>query len=179
MKLLINAIFESAWLMLPAIVANSIPVILARFKVFESFKKPVSDRFFGENKTWRGFLFGILFGIFTAFLQWYFAPRIEAIALFPYRKNGLEASILLGFLLSAGILLGDLLKSYFKRIAKKKPGERWMPFDELDFLGAYLLMLLIYLPPSPHRWIILIGGPLLHALSNIIGYFLKLKKVWY
>lgn len=177
--LMTKIIFSSLWLMLPAIVANSTPVVLAHFRLFESFKKPVDVWLFGENKTWRGIVFGTVFGMGISLLQWYVSAKTETLNLFPYRAMGLEASLTLGFLLSSGILLGDLLKSFFKRLVKKKPGEPWIPFDEFDFLGAYLLMLLIYIPPSPHRWIILIGAPLLHALSNLLGYFLKIKKVWY
>lgn len=172
-------IFSSLWLMLPAIVANSTPVILSRFRLFESFKKPIDVFLFGENKTWRGLLFGIFFGTATGLFQWFISPRTTGVNLFPYEEKGVGLSLLLGLLLSAGILFGDLLKSYFKRLAKKKPGEPWIPFDELDFLGAYVLMLLIYIPPSPHRFLILIGGPLLHALTNLLSYLFKIKKVWY
>ncbi len=163
MKVILDSLWPSLWLMMPAIVANSMPVFFARFRLWENLAKPLDNLAFGANKTWRGFASGISCGMAISFLQWLAASTITSsgssfLTLFPYREAGLFRTLFLGFLLSAGILLGDLIKSYFKRRAGKKPGSPWIPFDELDFLGAFLFLLILYIPPYPHFWIILAGG---------------------
>ena len=47
-----------------------------------------------------------------------------------------------------GALLGDLIKSFVKRRLNKQPGERWFPWDQIDFLPTTLLLAaLIVIPP--------------------------------
>lgn len=174
-------ILESFWFLLPAIVANNVPVILAEFHLFEFLKIPLSQKYLGENKTWRGFIFGIFLGIVTAYLQWQFSAEnyLETISLFHYQTQGLIRTLILGCLQSFGILSFDLLKSFLKRSLKKPAGTPWPPFDQMDFLGGLFLSFFLIIPPLPHLLIILIGGPIIHALTNLISFKIGIKKVWY
>jgi hypothetical protein len=66
------------------------------------------------------------------------------LALFDYSAHPLLPGLLMG--LGAGI--GDAVKSFFKRRIDIEPGESWPVFDQLDFfLGAYVLVSLVYPPP--------------------------------
>jgi len=70
-----------------------------------------------------------------------------------------------------------LLKSFIKRRVKIKPGDRFIPFDQIDFVvSAFVFISLIDFP----GWPIVISGILatffLHIVVNHIGYFLKLRE---
>ena len=76
-----------------------------------------------------------------------------------------------------GAITGDLVKSYFKRKKGIKPGQKWVPYDQLDFmLGALILLYpfvkLTFLSIS----ILILLTPFLHVLVNHIGYLLKIRE---
>jgi CDP-2,3-bis-(O-geranylgeranyl)-sn-glycerol synthase len=89
-------------------------------------------------------------------------------------------SVLIGFLLGFGALLGDSIKSFFKRQLSIKPGRPFPVFDQIDYVLGSLLLVLTSVNLS---WqiivIILLISPLLPIIANIIAYSLKLKKVWW
>jgi len=77
-------------------------------------------------------------------------------------------------------LIGDSVKSFFKRRLGRKPGSAWFPFDQVDFiLGACLFTW----PFVGFGWevfvILLVVTPVLHFVVNVIAYFIGLKKVWW
>lgn len=170
---------QSFWFMLPAVVANITPIILARFRFFENLAAPLSRKYLGENKTLRGLVFGILMGIVTIFIQFYFEGKTPALILFSYRMHDIFQTFILGLFLSVGILAMDMLKSFFKRKRGIPPGSKWFPFDWLDSWGALFLGFLIFIPPLHHILTILVVGPILHMILNRIGYFFRLKRVWW
>ena len=89
-----------------------------------------------------------------------------------------DFSLLLGFLLSSGAILGDLVKSYYKRKMKIKEGTPWPFWDQLDFVfGAFLFSFFVYVPPAEVAAIIFISSPLLHIAFNHLGYFLGIRDV--
>jgi CDP-2,3-bis-(O-geranylgeranyl)-sn-glycerol synthase len=86
--------------------------------------------------------------------------------------------VLLGMLFGAGALLGDATKSYFKRRRQIPSGEKWWPFDQIDFiLGSTIFVSFAFWP----GWKVLIAALILtmflHPAINKIGYRLGLKKV--
>ena len=87
-------------------------------------------------------------------------------------------------------LLGDAVKSYFKRRTGRDRGKPWFPFDQLDFVVFGLLAMAIASPLLADGWVkaallddwlvlatIVVLTPLLHFLVNVLGYVLKLKDV--
>ncbi|HLF15969.1 MAG TPA: CDP-archaeol synthase, partial [Candidatus Thermoplasmatota archaeon] len=87
-------------------------------------------------------------------------------------------------------LVGDAVKSYFKRRRGKPRGTPWVPFDQLDFVVFGLLGAWMGSPLLADGWVreaffghwmtlttLLVLTPGLHLLVNIIGYRLKLKDV--
>lgn len=172
---------------LPAIIANSLPVIFARFHWIESLNKPVDNNrsllnqpLFGRTKTWRGFLVGVVGGIIIIFCQrflnrWFVVLR--NISLIDYENKLL---ILAGFLMGFGALMGDLVKSFIKRRLKKPEGSRWWPWDIIDSTFGCLIFISLYLKLSWEFILISIFlGPIIHMLSNPIAYKLKIKNVWW
>jgi CDP-2,3-bis-(O-geranylgeranyl)-sn-glycerol synthase len=150
---------------LPAYVANSAPVFVRKVPVLAY---PLDGgimwrghRLLGNNKTWRGLLFGTLMGGVTGIIM---------------DASGLPFVWWWGFVLGFAALLGDALKSCAKRQVGIRPGGRWMPFDQLDFIiVAYLASLLFIRFP----WQDVLGGFALIFIGTIlvqlIGGWTRLK----
>ncbi|MBT3298190.1 CDP-archaeol synthase [archaeon] len=177
-------LLKALYFFLPAYFANMAPVI---FKKVPVLSKPISKKLFGKNKTWRGLVSAVLVGFLVYLVQvllyrfslvgngffWIFLQEISLI-------NYLEYSLLLGFFLSLGAILGDIFESYIKRKLGFKPGQSWFPFDQLDFVvGALLLSMLIYFPDVLTIILLLSISPLLHLTINYVAYFLGIREVKY
>ena len=168
--------------MLPAYLANMAPVFAS--KIFgNKFAWPLDfnykfkgQPFLGQNKTWRGLISGVIIGIATVYLQNFLIQTSwgQALSIMPYLEINL---LLVGFLFGFGVILGDAIKSFFKRRLNLKPGDRWFPWDQLDFLGALILIHLVYVPAWPITLLIIIISPALPLITNWLGYQLKIKKV--
>lgn len=181
------AVVQAFLFFLPAGVANGAPVFFQKWGWLKSLAAPIDkhhtiddETIFGEHKTWRGIIAGSLAGIIIILLEsliYNFIPASRSLFLFPYE---LPHILWLGFLLGLGAMLGDLIKSFFKRRLHIKNGASFFPFDQLDFLiGAITLGGLVYVPSWTHLLIAIVSTPLLHFLSNLLAYHLKLKKVWW
>ena len=144
---------------LPAYVANAMPVVVAGLKIFPSLAKPIHAKWLGTSKTYRGFIFGIAGALLIGFFQ---------------------NTLLLSLTLGVGALLGDLIKSFFKRLIGIKSGNPWPPFDQLDYVIGALLFSSFILSQSTEVIItLLIISPLFSITANITAYLLKIKKVWW
>jgi len=164
--------------MLPAYLPNPVAALCGGGVPID-FGKNFSDnrRVFGDGKTWRGLIAGIIAGIAVGLLQIWAAGAYD-LSMVP-RQTLLSVT-----LLAVGALLGDLVKSFFKRRFGKDRGSKWPVADQYDLVaGAFLLLLLF-----DHSWLfaeitlpaficILILTPLLHRAVNIVGYILKVKEV--
>lgn len=151
------------------------------FKWIPYLNKPIdagktfrNQRIFGDHKTWRGLLSGIIISILVCKIQALFYPNLTSIALINYEKIN---EIMLGFLLGLGSLSGDLVKSFLKRQFKIAPGRSWMPFDQIDWIIGSNLLISFYIQlsyPVILSSILILG--LLHPAINILGYLLRIKK---
>ena len=164
-------ILKSLYFFLPAYLANLTPPLLKKVPFLNY---SISEKYFGKNKTWRGLTVAILVGTLVFWMQKIsYTNGFTKLALIDY--NGF--SVLFGFLLGTGAILGDLIESYFKRKIGIKPGESWKPYDQLDFvIGALFLSFFVYVPKAEVVLILLIVSPLLHILFNLLGYWLKINK---
>lgn len=179
----LTLLLMAVWLMLPAYAANMAPVFAARFNIAGALAKPVDfgmqfggKPLFGSHKTWRGFIVGILVAIAIIWLQSLFfrGEFFNDISVLSYSTINIT---LYGFLLGAGALTGDLVKSFFKRRAGIPSGKDWHPFDEIDFvLGALFFLSFVFKPPFAIIILALAISPLLHIMSNRIGYATGFKK---
>jgi len=165
------------WLMLPSYISNSMAVVFGGGTPMDlGMKLSDGKRVLGEGKTLRGLIGGTACGIAVGLLQ-IFVASIFGIQLIP--------TITAIFTLSFGALLGDIVKSFFKRRIGMVRGAELPLIDQLDFVaGAWILTYIFdpvwftkYFISSP--WIILtvlVLTPILHRLTNIFGYNIKLKK---
>jgi CDP-2,3-bis-(O-geranylgeranyl)-sn-glycerol synthase len=166
------------WIMLPAYVPNPVAALAGGGTPID-FKKNYSDgnRIFGDGKTYRGLFVGILAGIITGLVLIWLAGQFPPASL-PHH------TLLSVTLLATGALLGDLVKSFFKRRLGKERGAKWPVADMYDLVAGAFLLLLIGDPAwlfanvtLPVFIAILIITPVLHRATNIIGYMVKVKEV--
>ena len=170
-------ILKALYFFVPAYFANMSPVFAA--KIFGQLgSKPIWEKGLGSHKTWRGLVAAIVVGIIMAYIQLFLYNAtnfFRSLSLFDYNQMNLVA---LGFLFGLGAMVGDAVKSFFKRRQKLKPGAPWFPFDQIDFVLGGLVFVLPIFRPSWVIWLILlIVSPVLHILTNRIGYYLGIKKV--
>jgi CDP-2,3-bis-(O-geranylgeranyl)-sn-glycerol synthase len=82
--------------------------------------------------------------------------------------------------MSFAALSGDLIKSVFKRLFNMPPHTPWIPFDEIDHSLASMLIAKILFPIPWSVFIFIICIFLvLHLITNVVGYLLKIKEVPY
>jgi CDP-2,3-bis-(O-geranylgeranyl)-sn-glycerol synthase len=178
---MLELILSSLYFILPAYFANMAPVFAKKLNL--PLGKPINEKFFGTNKTWRGFYSAYILALLVLALQYYIAhnsPSSSAITSYSLLDYNQINIFLYAFLFGIGALSGDLFKSFVKRRHKIHPGEPWAPFDQLDFLIFALIFIApFYLIPWQNFLVLLIATLILHLLANVLAYFLGLKKVWW
>ncbi len=179
-----KSLLFSLWFFLPAGLANAAPVFANKIPYLNKWKTPLDfglqwrgQRLLGDNKTWRGFCFGVAVGILVCMLQKqvFLHSSVQSLA-FPVDYSSVNV-ILLGSLLSVGALTGDALESLIKRRVGVKPGESWFPFDQLDYIigGLVLSLPLVRLSFADYALIIFIWFTM-HLIASYIGWLLHLKE---
>jgi CDP-2,3-bis-(O-geranylgeranyl)-sn-glycerol synthase len=171
-SLIINFI-AAIWILLPAYAANIFPP-LANGKIpIDGGRKVKEWRILGDGKTWEGFLLGIFVGTLVGLAEAYLSGPIST----SYNIALPQITILTAFLIPLGALLGDMAGSFIKRRFRMSRGGDAPFLDQLDFLMGALLL---------SHWFIELNGtiviimfiitPVLHRVSNIIGYWLRVKR---
>lgn len=103
----------------------------------------------GKNKTWRGLLVGTITGMLTAGAQALLFFNTDFFKRNTLVDYGRVNFVLMGFLMGAGALVGDLVKSFIKRRLNKPSGKPWFPWDQLDWIaGAIVLSSIVFIPPA-------------------------------
>ncbi|NPV62257.1 MAG: CDP-2,3-bis-(O-geranylgeranyl)-sn-glycerol synthase [Methanotrichaceae archaeon] len=172
-------LFTAIWLMLPAYIPNNCAVLFGGGRPLDMGKTfQDGKRVLGDGKTFRGTIAGTVCGLVAGLLL----NQVAHLLAMPSFGTGL-AQIPILFGLSFGAMLGDIVAAFFKRRLGLKRGAPLFVIDQLDFVfGAWALTLIL----AP-QWfwanftptiiiIILIITPILHRLTNIIGYKLGAKK---
>lgn len=166
-----EVIAKSLYFFLPAYMANMAPSLLRKWSFA---KKPIHEKIFGSHKTWRGIVVATLAGGITFGIQkYYYLQGFTDLAVIDYG----DFSLLLGFIMGFGAIIGDLVKSYYKRKEGIPPGDCWLPWDQLDFvLGGLIFTCFFYVPPAEIAALIFILSPLLHLIVNYIGYLMGVNE---
>ncbi|MEK6963237.1 MAG: CDP-archaeol synthase [Nanoarchaeota archaeon] len=169
------------YLLLPAAFANMAPIFFKDSwkwldRPIDGNKKWKGKPILGSHKTWRGFIAGIVLGILVAFLQkqlWE-AGIGRAWILINYEHLWLS----LGFWMGFGAMFGDSVKSFFKRRSSVKPGDRFMPWDQIDWILGSLVFVSLFVQVLPWQvwaWWLIIGFAG-HIIIRHISYWLKMDK---
>ncbi len=125
----------------------------------------MGKRLFGDNKTIGGTSAGIVGGIVIGYLE-------SAVFNLPYL-------FLIAIALSVGAMFGDILGSFIKRRLDYKASK---PFPIMDQYGFFVFALLFAfslgnLPNIYGLVFLVILTGIMHPLTNIIAYVLRIKKV--
>ncbi|HVO77277.1 MAG TPA: CDP-2,3-bis-(O-geranylgeranyl)-sn-glycerol synthase [Methanomassiliicoccales archaeon] len=180
------------WIMLPALIPNSMAVLTGGGTPVDFGKSWRGNRILGDGKTWRGFIGGAAFGAMVGMIQLLIAQVYPAEVWMPnaptnYGFGPMPEAIGVVFLLAIGSLLGDMGGAFVKRRMGLARGQKVALLDMYDFVLGALLLTLIFFPDwflhafvYDLGWVslltVLIVVPLLHRLFNIIGYRTGLKK---
>lgn len=181
MRSMLSRLYQILWLMLPAYMANMVPVF---FRKVQFLNYPVDfglklnkKRVLGNNKTIRGFFFGILFSIVAVTVQYMLYPQSHFLQSISRIDYSVINPIFFGFLMGFSALFGDSVKSFFKRRINIPPGESWIPFDQIDYMIGVVLFTFTFIK---YDWIdfiiILLITPLLNMSTSFIGFLLKIRK---
>lgn len=173
----VDSLFSALLFILPAYFANAFPVVAgggAPIDLGAKFKD--GNRLFGDGKTIRGFLAGVLAGTAIGAILGFILPGTA----FAFFDSPITYAIC-GFLLGLGTMLGDLCGSFIKRRFGMKRGQSSLLLDQLFFL---LFALAFALPLSPRgiytiENIVFLAGItyVAHIGSNFIANRLGMKKV--
>jgi CDP-2,3-bis-(O-geranylgeranyl)-sn-glycerol synthase len=167
---LLGVIIVIAAYVVPIYIANASPILIHGKKPLDFGKKYKGKRIFGNGKSILGFLAGIICGSLAGIAIGLVFP--EFILFFG------TSYFVLVFLLAFGAMLGDVIESFFKRRLGKERGEKWLFFDQLDFVvGALILSLFIRLPELWFVVLVLVATVFIHLITNFIAFKLGLKKV--
>jgi CDP-2,3-bis-(O-geranylgeranyl)-sn-glycerol synthase len=155
-------IVEALKFIFPAYCANAAPVLVGGGLVMDFGKNFVDGkRVLGNNKTFRGFFFGLAIGI---------AVGLVESMLFNY-------PFLFSLFTPLGALLGDLTAAFLKRRLGIAPGGLFPIVDQVDFVVGAIVFAL---PLEMVNWELAVAAlvitPPIHLLTNIGAYKLKLKK---
>ena len=172
-------IIQTLYFVLPGFIANMMPVVVrGKFNFLDVpvdlYRKLGGKRIFGNHKTIRGFIFGVGGAILVAYIQMLLARA----GLVPSIVDFSEVNfVIVGSALGFGALFGDLFRSFFKRRANVRPGDKWVPWDQIDYiLGMILFSYIIITPSFDMILTLIIIGPLLHVTTTRIAYALNIRK---
>jgi CDP-2,3-bis-(O-geranylgeranyl)-sn-glycerol synthase len=157
-------IVHSFALILPAYIANSVPV-LARGKHPVDFGASMPDgrRVLGDGKTFEGILFGLIFGTLAGIVGGILLGELYYFAF-------------LSCVLAFGALVGDMIGAFVKRRLNIPRGAPAPVLDQLDFVvGALLFVWPFYPLVWEQALFVLIVTPPIHLFTNFMAYKLGLK----
>lgn len=172
--------------MLPAYIPNPFAAVFGGGKPIDG-GRMMGDgrRILGDGKTYRGLLVGVVCGLLVGLLQMRLVSSGFAVfgTTLPAFGMSTTSSVIVILAMSCGSLFGDMFMSFFKRRLGLKRGAPLPVIDQLDFvLGAWLFTYLIspeWFTAMFSFWIVvtvLVITPVLHLVTNIIGYFIGVKK---
>lgn len=174
------------WLMLPAYIANPAAALLGGGTPIDLGKNFLDNkRILGDGKTFRGLILGSLCGTVIGVAQVLLAPYVATFfAGIVDPVTFTHVSYIALVTMPFGALLGDIVKSFFKRRMGLKRGAMLPIADQLDFVaGAWVLTYLLdqqWITANFTLWIvviILVITPVLHLATNIIGFKIGKKDV--
>lgn len=168
-------------ILLPAALANMIPPFAAKW--LPEFSYPMDfglsfkdKRIFGDHKTIRGLIFGMLAAELGFLLLRYLVLQY-LVGEGTITVTIMKLPLLFGGYIGGVALLGDAIKSFFKRRRGIASGQSWFPFDQLDWVIASLFYMSFYLD---FTWgtilFALFLGLVGHLVSKVVGFLIGINK---
>ncbi|OPY26373.1 MAG: hypothetical protein A4E28_02531 [Methanocella sp. PtaU1.Bin125] len=183
---MLDLIVLAFWLMLPAYIANPAAALFGGGTPVDMGRKFIDGkRWLGDGKTYRGLLIGTVCGMLVGIAQIVLAPYIAPHLAGIVNPEQLTTwTTIAAVTMPFGALLGDMIKSFFKRRIGYERGAMLPVADQLDFVaGAWVLTYIV----AP-GWIVsnftlgviltvIIITPILHVATNVVGFKLGKKDV--
>jgi len=176
---------KTAYTMLPAVGANVAPILMKDVSFLKypmDFNKSIGKkRILGDHKTFRGLFFGILFASILVTIQYFIRISFNTNWLLydPYFNNNYIMYLLIGVGMGFGVILGDSIKSFFKRRLNINPGEPFVPWDQIDCaLGGLLVGRIFWEYPIKFAITTILITFCLHIIIRHIAALLGLCKRW-
>jgi CDP-2,3-bis-(O-geranylgeranyl)-sn-glycerol synthase len=181
---MINEIIFVFWFFAPSGVSNIAAFLAGKNPVLKQFATPVDfglkyrgRRILGDNKTFRGFISGIIASILIVYLQIYLYQSLPIIREYIRLDYNAINPFIFGTLSGFGALFGDSVKSFFKRQIGVPPGRSWVPLDQIDYILGGILFTSFYVQLTPSEYVSLfVMWFLLHPATTLLGYLLRLKE---
>ncbi len=177
-------VLEVLWFFLPAFAGNIAPVLAAHYHWLPRLNLPLdggaylgSNRLLGQNKTIRGVVVGLLAGALVGGFQFIIVALIPAEVVVINAYHNLIGAVSLGMLISCGALLGDAIKSFYKRRLHIPAGISWKPWDQIDIVIGVLLVTFPFFPFSLSQFflsLIVIGLGMF--IISYFGFRLGIKE---
>ncbi len=178
-------ILSCIYFFFPAYVANAFPPLANTWNIFNGLDKPIDGGkqfrgapMLGNHKTWRGLITEIIVcAVLTALL--FFIHKEYGLNF--YQTIGFDYlsinGFLFGFLMSIGILLGDLSFAFLKRRLRLRPGFAFIPFDQTNYvIGSFVVLQPLFHLALKFWLVLFLLTFFIHILFNRIGYNLRLHK---
>lgn len=167
-----SLIQHSLILVLPLVMTNTLHMLLVKHSWLSVINIPISNRLFGKNKTWRGFVFLITMNALLV---------SSTVQFFSIQLNN---SALLGAILGFTYLLFELPNSYIKRKLGVGPGEKHQRyryfFSCIDKSDSAFGLSLVYWILGYAEWdmaiLLFFICSTTHVVSSIILVSLKIKS---
>ena len=159
---------------LPLMMANLSHMVCIKLDLFPQLARPIAVRYFGESKTYRGFILLILF---TAFYC------VSLVYLFSFSFDSF--AVVVGAVLGFGYALGELPNSFVKRRLNIESGGhgkwKWLQLI-VDKIDSLIVLIPVYYIISDISFIQAVFLFLLsfsiHVVLSFIIWKLGLKKNW-
>lgn len=170
--MILQSIVTAFLFFLPAGVANATPVVANKIPLLNRWNTPIDfgryyhgKRVLGPNKRWRGVLAAAFAAGLTGLL----------VALWRDQHWSLS-SFLLAALMGFGAIMGDAVESFFKRQRGVPAGQKWVPFDQIDYIMGGLVIIYPFTHLSLRIMLLIFVTYFgLHLLVAYLAYLLGLK----
>jgi len=166
-------------LSIPLIVGGVIHMLFVKLDILPALKKPIDEKLFGKNKTWRGF-------VVMPMATWPGVVLAQGLdKLFnnePLLAN--QSSLLLALILGFAYCLSELPNSWMKRRLGIKEGQtsdewKWLfvVIDQADSaIGCLLGYMLVVNISWDIFWATIFFGTGLHLILNMLLYQIGVRK---
>jgi hypothetical protein len=160
---------------IPGLIGNVAHMVIVKKDLLSFLARPVSSEIFGNNKTFRGFIFlPLAIGIVSL---------LDSISLGPFSHN-YQSDFLIGVGLGLSYMLAELPNSFIKRrlgIAPGKTAIKFWPFqlliDKTDsLLGACIFYFFAMKTTITEIVLLFLVSFLLHISISSLLVVMKLKK---
>lgn len=184
--------------LLPVILAGILNMVWCKIKVCDKLKKPVDGgrklkdgkRIFGDNKTYKGFVGMIVFGMVFTVLWGLVCSKgsfaFEHNYFYRHYDNTLSYNILTGALNGFAYALFELPNSFIKRRLDITPGKNdisgakrvfFVFLDQADSIFGCVLVVCLFCPlPVWYYFVYVLVGAFTHIILNMTLYFCHLRK---